>query len=279
MNANQPPTDGVVVDEHRQPRSARPRVLVTNDDGIEAPGLRTLAARLAADFEVIVVAPQADMSGSGTALGRFDPRAGVALTEVAVEGVDAAYSVDGPPGLAVVAAGLGAFGSRPDLVVSGVNAGINTGHSVIHSGTVGAALTARTLGSHGLAVSVDESDPWHWDTAIAIARSAVDWVLNHTGPRVVLNVNAPAVPLAAVRGIRWADLDEFGHLRVAIADIPGSRLEFEVRGSASGLDPASDTALVFDGFATLTLLSPVEPMPYPPVEPHDIWTPPGVGVS
>lgn len=279
MNGVEPTTPEVVIDERPLPPAARPRILVTNDDGIDAPGLRRLAARLAADFEVIVVAPKGDMSGSGTALGRFDPRAGVALTEVELEGVAAAFSVDGPPGLAVVAAGLGAFGSRPDVVVSGVNAGINTGHSVIHSGTVGAALTARTLGSHGLAISVDESEPWHWDTAVTIARSALDWVLDHSGPRIVLNVNAPALPLSEVRGIRWADLDEFGHLRVAIADIPGSRLEFDVRGSTLGLDPVSDTALVYDGYATLTLLSPVEPMPYPPIEPHDIWSPSDLGAG
>jgi 5'-nucleotidase len=272
---SQPTVDSqpVVVDQRPSPPSTPARIVVTNDDGIESPGLRRLAARLAADFEVLVVAPNRDMSGSGTALGRFDPRAGVELTQVDVPGVATAYTVDGPPGLAVVAVGLGAFGRRPDLVVSGVNAGINTGHSVIHSGTVGAALTARTLGSHGLAVSVAESDPWQWDTAVEIARSAVDWVLSNAGSRVVLNLNVPAAELDDVRGIRWADLDEFGHLQVATADIPGSRLQFEVRGSASGLDPATDTALCLEGYATITLLAPVEPQPFPPIEATDIWRP------
>ena len=191
-----------------------------------------------------------DHAGAGDRRGGCVRFARVELTELEVDGVEAAYSVDGPPGLAVVAAALGAFGSKPDLVVFGVNAGINRGQSVVHSGTVGAALTARTVGSHGLAVSVDASDPWHWETAIAIALSAVDWVLGHASPRAVLNLTAPALPLSEVRGIRWADLDESGHLRVAVADLPGSRLEYDVRGSASGLYTASDTALCFDGYAT-----------------------------
>lgn len=266
----------VVVDARVAGRPAHARILVTNDDGIDSPGIRRLAKALADEFEVLVVAPSTDMSGSGTALGRFDPQVGVELTEVRLEGVDVAYHVDGPPGLAVLAASLGAFGRRPDLVVSGVNAGMNTGHSVIHSGTVGAALTARSLGSHGLAVSLDGPSPdgWHWDTAVEIARSAVDWIVQQTGPRIVLNLNVPGGPLADVRGIKWADLDEFGHLRVAIADSAASRLQFEVRGSAAGLDPACDTAFCLDGYATMTLLSPVEPEAFPPFEPTRVWSPP-----
>ena len=269
--------ESVVVEERAVPRPPVFRVLVTNDDGLSSPGIRGLAARLAAEFEVILVAPRHDMSGSGTALGRFDPRAGVELTSVELAGVGEAYSVDGPPGLAVLAAGLGAFGRRPDLVVSGVNAGLNTGHSVVHSGTVGAALTARTLGSHGLAVSLAESDPWHWESAFEVAISAVRWILESRRRLTVVNLNVPSRDLDEIVGVRWADLDAFGHLQVAVADIPGSRLSFQVRGSSSGIDPVSDTAMCLSGYVTATLLSPVEPEPYPPVDPTDIWRPPIAG--
>jgi 5'-nucleotidase len=271
--------DRVVVDEQLQAPPVDPLLLITNDDGIDAPGLRGLARRLAEDFDVLVVAPGSDMSGTGTALGRLDSSAGVEMRRVDLDGVEDAFTIDGPPGLAVVSAARGAFGPKPDLVVSGVNAGMNTGHSVIHSGTVGAALTARTLGIHGLAVSLAASDPWHWDTAFAVARSAADWVLSHVGPRIVLNLNLPGLPLSEVKGIRWADLDEFGYLRVATADIPGERIEFELTGSAAGLDPASDTALCFDGFATVTLLSAVHPLPFPPADPTEIWFPSSLHAS
>ena len=231
-----------------------------------------MAQCLSEDFDTLVVAPAWDMSGSGTGIGHFDPAKGVALTKVDRSDITA-YTVEGPPGLAVLAGMLGAFGPPPDLVVSGVNAGMNTGHSVIHSGTVGAALTARTMGADGLAVSLAQSDPWHWDSAVTVARSAVNWVLARRGPKVVLNVNVPARPLVDLRGVRWADLDDFGHIRVAIADVPGEKLEFEVRGSGAGLDQATDTALCLEGNVTLTLLSTISPAPFPPEEPTAVWAP------
>jgi 5'-nucleotidase len=245
---------------------------VTNDDGIDSPGIELLARSLTMDFETVVVAPAWDMSGSGTGIGQFDPIKGVALTKVARDDLRT-YTVEGPPGLAVLAAMLGAFGPPPDLVVSGINAGMNTGHSVIHSGTAGAALTARTLGAHGLAVSLAQSEPWHWETAVTVARAAVDWVLARQGPKVVLNLNVPGRPLSEVRGIHWADLDEFGHIRVAMANVPGEKLEFEVRGSGSGLDPASDTALCLAGNVTLTMLSTISPAPFPSEEATEVWDP------
>lgn len=271
LRSNPHPSE-IVVDEPSVSSVHDPRILVTNDDGIESPGLLKLASRLAKDFEVVVVAPAEDMSGTGTALGRFDPKVGVELTQTTLDGIQEAYTVDGPPGLAVLAASLGAFGDPPDLVVSGINAGLNTGHSIIHSGTVGAALTARTLGSSGLAVSLQQSDEWQWDTAVDVARSAVDWVIKRSGRRFVLNINVPGLPLDDVRGIHWADLDEFGHIRVATADVPARRLEFGVRGAASALDPACDTALCQQGHVTATLLSTVEPLPFPPEEPTSIWS-------
>jgi 5'-nucleotidase len=245
---------------------------VTNDDGIGSPGISALAGRLASDFEVIVVAPREDMSGTGTALGRFDPDAGVEMTKHDLAGVDEAYAVDGPPGLAVLSSALGAFGRKPDMVVSGINAGLNTGHSVIHSGTVGAALTARSLGMCGLAVSLDRSDPWHWETAAEIATSAVVW-LARRGGGAVLNVNVPGRQLSDVRGTTWADLDSFGHIRLATANVPGEMLEFTVRSSTTGEDPRSDTALCRAGYVTITLLESIEPAPAPSHPATDVWSP------
>src|SRR5690606_32839603 len=121
-----------------------PCLLLTNDDGIESIGLQELARRLAKRYDVLVVAPEDQRSGAGTGIGFFDPIGGVTVEPVGLDDIPA-YSIAGPPGLAVMASMLGAFGDPPDLVVSGINAGINTGHSVIHSGTVGAVLTARTF--------------------------------------------------------------------------------------------------------------------------------------
>jgi 5'-nucleotidase len=238
-------------------------LLLTNDDGIESSGLRLLAQNLVKRYDLVVVAPREDRSGSGTGIGRFDPAKGVGLSSAKLEGVDA-YTIDGPPGLAVMAGALGAFGRVPDLIVSGINAGMNTGHSVIHSGTVGAALTARTFGASGLAVSLRPSDPWQWDTAIQVAEGVVDWLLSRTGMRMVLNVNVPAVPINHLRGVTWAKLDEFGYFRLATVNSAGERLQFEVAATDSGRRADSDTARCFDDFVTVTPLTAVETNEIPP---------------
>jgi 5'-nucleotidase len=232
-----------------------PWILVTNDDGVDSPGIMTLAERLAHRHRVVVVAPSVDRSGAGTGIGRFDPHTGVDLTLVS-DGDPVVYSIEGPPGLAVMAAALGAFGGSPRMVVSGINAGINTGHSVIHSGTVGGALTARTFGSHGLAVSIQRSDPWHWDTAAELAAEVTEWMLARSGSPMALNLNVPARPLDGVRGVRWAGLASFGYFQVAVRS-PG-RLEFEVSATAEQLTPGSDSALIAEGFAALTALGDLE---------------------
>jgi 5'-nucleotidase len=266
----------VVVEEGKDVEpSALPRVLLTNDDGIESPGLRLLAERLHQSYQLVVAAPARDMSGSGTGIGRFDNTKGIELRRASWNGIEA-YTVDGPPGLAVMAAALGAFGPKPALVVSGINAGLNTGHSVIHSGTVGAVLTARTFGSHGLAVSLAYSDPWHWESAVASASEAAEWVLGRRGRPLVLNVNVPGLPATEILGTRWAELDEFGYFRVAMADHEEQILQFElsdrtrgqveVGGSEAGRNPLTDTALCQAGYVTITALTTVEPAGRPEVE-------------
>jgi 5'-nucleotidase len=134
------------------------KVLVTNDDGVGSPGLHALAGALVDDgHDVVVVAPDVDFSGSGAAIGRVHADEQIDAERVELPGLAGvpAYAVDGPPGLCVLTARLGGFGAPPDIVVSGINPGCNTGRAVLHSGTVGAALTAANFGVRGLAVSID----------------------------------------------------------------------------------------------------------------------------
>src|SRR4051794_15189612 len=100
-----------------------------------------------AGHDVFVVAPCSEQSGAGTGLGRM--AAGESLRSQEHGDVDGIRSIalDGPPALCVLAALEGAFGRRPDVVVSGINHGPNLGYAVLHSGTVGAALTARMAGA------------------------------------------------------------------------------------------------------------------------------------
>lgn len=256
-----------------------PRLLLTNDDGIDSPGLRALARALAPEHDVVVAAPTTDVSGAGTSMGALDAAEPTRLHRQDLDGIEA-YGLEGPPGLAVLAASLGAFGQRPDLVISGPNAGLNTGSSIIHSGTVGAALTGRTFGSKAIAVSLAPGDRWYWETAAAIAVPLVAWVLGRDEP-TILNVNVPAVPPERIAGVRWAKIDGFGHFSVATQGRGGTVLDLDVRDRTSGTDPDSDTALCLSGHVTLTLLTHLAAEPAPSdVDPGEVVplpTPPRAG--
>ena len=232
------------------------RVLVTNDDGVRAPGLLPLAqAVVAAGHDVVVAAPQEDMSGSSAAIGRMHADESIDVEPVELEGLEGvpAYGVDGPPALAVLAARLGGFGEPPGVVVSGINPGPNTGRAVLHSGTVGAALTGANFGVSGLAVSMGVGDVYRWETAAALAVPALDWLLQQP-PKTVLNLNVPNLPLSEVRGVRPATLAPFGTVRAALVESQGGGLQMELAEHGLELPADSDTALVRDGYAAATVL-------------------------
>lgn len=249
------------------------RILLTNDDGIDAEGLhvlaRTFAAGLAdAGHEIVVVAPDRDWSGAGAALGTLRPDVLVEARAVDVPGLDApAFAVGGPPGMCVLSARLEAFGPPPDLVVSGVNIGLNTGRAILHSGTVGAALTAQNFGCSGLAVSVQSAVP-RFDTAAEIALELLPLLLA-APERSVLNLNVPGLPRDEVRGVRWATLAPFGEVRAAVASTTDSHLQFELRLNEVEFDDDSDEGLVRDGYAAVTALVGIAEA-WPPDEPEDL---------
>jgi 5'-nucleotidase len=171
----------------------RPRILVTNDDGVRAAGLAALAAALTAVGEVAVVAPETEQSGVAHALSLRHPL-------LVREERPGWYAVEGTPTDCVNLAFLHLLGAPPDLVVSGINNGYNLADDILYSGTVAAALEARTLGAPSFAVSVDfhaaESDGLR---AAAVAARIARVVLERGLPAdAVLNVNVPPAP-AGVR--------------------------------------------------------------------------------
>ena len=194
------------------------RILVTNDDGVDSVGLHVLARRLGKLADVVVVAPDKEYSGFGAALGTLHllrPE----VHRIELDGVDEAWAVTGPPALCVYFARMGAFGAF-DIVVSGINPGVNTGRAVYHSGTVGAVLTARNGGRSGIAVSqnVDgygiEGQAWdemlrdmRWDTAAEVAAVAAEGLLADL-PEVpaVINLNVPNCEVDEIAGWRHAQV-------------------------------------------------------------------------
>jgi 5'-nucleotidase len=216
---------------------------------------------------VIVAAPASDASGSGAALGVFHADSHIDVKRMDIPDCDApAWAVAGPPGLCVLAARLGAFGDPPEIVVSGINAGLNTGRAILHSGTVGAALTAQNFGAKGLAVSVEAVTPWRFDTAATVALEVLDQLIE-APPRSVLNLNVPAVSRSDLMGLRWARLAAFGAVRAAIGEVEADgRLQIELRATDETLPDDTDTALCEAGFAALTSIVGIAES-WPPDEP------------
>jgi len=232
------------------------KIVVTNDDGIDAPGIQALAERcLSLGHEPMVVAPSEDMSGAAAAIGKVRADQRIVTRRVTLSRCPdvPAHAISGPPGLAAMAACLGAFGRPPDAVLSGINSGPNTGHAILHSGTVGAALTAASFGVSALAVSIEVSDPMRWTTACALVEPSLDR-LCAAPAGTVLNLNVPAVPLDPLPELRWARLDRFGSVRVAVGGTWEESLQMEYRSTGIELDPDSDTALLEQGFATVTAI-------------------------
>jgi 5'/3'-nucleotidase len=205
------------------------RILVTNDDGVRAPGLAAVTRALAdwaeADVgdgpgpphEIIVVAPSSNYSGASAAVGSVTDGMTITYQRAIVDGAEEveAYGLDASPALSVIAGALGAVGPKPDLVVSGINHGVNVGRSVLHSGTVGAALTASQLGISALAVSLRAGpEPQPWDSAAQLAVALIPTLVD-APQRSVLNLNVPALPLAEIRGVRWARVSGAGLITAA----------------------------------------------------------------
>jgi 5'-nucleotidase len=203
--------------------------------------------------DVVVAAPHTDMTGYGAALGSFSSEGGIDVAPVELDGLDGVpcFEVTGPPALCVMAARLGGFGDPPDIVVSGINPGHNTGRATLHSGTVGAILTGGNFGVSGLAVSTGVGDEIHWDTAGELAIGALEWLVTQPA-KTLLNLNVPNTPLDEVKGVRWARLAPFGTVRAQL--LPGSsgRLQMELREHGEKLPEDSDTMLVLEGYAAIS---------------------------
>ncbi|MCY3622874.1 MAG: 5'/3'-nucleotidase SurE [Gammaproteobacteria bacterium] len=232
------------------------RILVTNDDGMDAPGIQELARQIErAGYEVVVVAPDHNASGTGASLGAMGPGDPVQVSMRRIDGFEGqGYALSAPPALCVMAGNLEAFGPRPDAVVSGINAGLNTGRSALHSGTVGGALAGQNFGFRSMAVSLDrDGDRWHWGAAAEIAVTLLPHVLE--GPsRLALNLNVPGRPRAEIRGIRWTRLATFGSVRAALAKTEEDRLHFELQRTGYVPEEGTDLAAVRAGYAAITSL-------------------------
>jgi len=230
-------------------------ILLTNDDGIQSPGLALLRRVLDPLGEVVTYAP--GVNQSAVARGMTTDRA-LRARHTCFGGSFEGYAVDGTPVDCVRLAMLGLRAPAPEWVVAGVNLGGNMGDDVTYSGTVGAALEAALRGVPAVAVSVESSSPGHLDEAEELLRGIIALALERgLPPRTVLNVNLPDRPLVAMRGVRLARLGGAScHDRVFVAGEDGGRSEFRIVGARSPGPSRSQTDLeaVADGYVALTPL-------------------------
>jgi 5'-nucleotidase len=230
------------------------RALITNDDGIDSPGIRILAqVAVAAGLDVTIAAPDGERSGTSAMMSGVEAGGRLVAEERKLDGLEdvPTLAVRATPAMIAFVAVHGGFGGRPDIVLAGINRGPNLGRAILHSGTVGAALTAASAGINAMAFSLARDASVHWDTAGTVSARALDWYLPRAVPAVVINVNVPDRPAGEVHGLRAARLEAYGAAKVTVGDLH----EGHVPVTFAQLDQGtadSDWTLVRDGWATVT---------------------------
>ena len=181
------------------------RILVSNDDGIFAPGIKALAETLATEHEVYVVAPDRERSANGHALTLHKPLRAEEITTL--KGVKGAWQVNGTPSDCVKLAVGAMFDFIPDAVISGINRGQNMGTDVMYSGTVSAAMEGTILGIKSMAFSIAGFSDIHYQTAADFALKITrELEKNGLPDKTLLNVNVPAISQEEVKGIKITKL-------------------------------------------------------------------------
>ncbi len=227
-------------------------ILIANDDGLYAPGIRLLSERLAEHCDrVTIVAPDRDRSGASNSLTLDQP--------IRVEQQkDNVYKVFGTPTDCVHVAITGLLDGEPDMVVSGINAGANMGDDVLYSGTVAAAMEGRFLGLPAMAVSLSygREGPSHYESAARAATILMRRLVAEPLPAdTILNVNVPDLPWSEIRGFETTRL---GHRHrsenVIPLEDPRGRTFFWIGppGGEQDNGPGTDFNAVRNGYVSVT---------------------------
>ena len=228
-------------------------ILLSNDDGYQAPGLQALATELASIADIHVVAPDRDRSGASNSLTLDNP--------IRARKADNGFTfVDGTPTDCVHLAITGLLESEPDMVVSGINSGANMGDDVLYSGTVAAAMEGRFLGYPAIAVSMVTGGerPQHYTTAARVTLELVQRVIAGSLPAdTILNVNVPDLPWEQIKGMQATRLGHRHKSEPVVKDHdPRGRPVYWVGpvGSEQDAGPGTDFHAVRSGHVSITPL-------------------------
>jgi 5'-nucleotidase len=229
------------------------KILVTNDDGVRAEGLWTLAKELAKIAQVVVVAPDRERSAVGTAVTLFKPLHAVEA-ESPVEGVKA-WAIDGSPSDCTILALGNLIKDKVDIVVSGINPNLNVGEDVYISGTVGAALQGYFRGLPALAVSAPPDSPSGNESAARMAAMLAERIAGHAPQRIFLNLNVPDMVLSTVAGVKITRLARSSHINTIEEGADGHRKQYQmVRRRLANPGENTDIQAVEEGYASITAL-------------------------
>lgn len=249
------------------------KILVTNDDGIEAPGLWALARQLSSIGDIAVFAPAREQSGVGTAIS-LHRSVGLSQVDPAIPGVPA-YAVDGTPGDCVIL-GLAVI-NDVGLVVSGINTGANMGCDVLLSGTVGAALQGYIHGIPSVAVSIQARQDFHFEVAARVAGLLARRVYGDgTGP-ILLNVNVPNLSQSDIKGIEFTRVGRGGFSTAITMGRDGSwdKYKISIGKPFWSADLGTDIHAVENGRISITPLqgelSTAEKNPFPADLPQTLF--------
>ncbi len=227
------------------------KILISNDDGVYAPGLAVLADVVSEMAEISVVAPDRDRSGVSNSLTLNRP---VRLTKMP----NGFVSVDGTPTDCVHVAITGYLDYEPDMVIAGINSGANLGDDVLYSGTVAAATEGRFLGYPALAVSLGGEEHLHYHTAANVVRKLIHHLIKYPLPAdTILNINVPDVPYEQLKGFQVTRLGERHRAKPAIkTQDPRGRTIYWVgpAGSEQNAGPGTDFYAIANGYVSITPL-------------------------
>ena len=225
------------------------RILLSNDDGYRASGLRLLARALEDLADVIVVAPDRNRSGASNSLTLDTP--------LRVERIDSnIYSVNGTPADCVHVAITGLLETEPDMVISGINHGANLGDDVLYSGTVAAAMEGRFLGLPSVAVSLVAEQGHHFDTAVSMVYQIIEGMMDNPLPSdTILNINVPDRSIEEIGGIKVTRLgSRYRSDPVVLARDPKDRPVYWIGPAGKGQDAdlGTDFNAISNGFVSVT---------------------------
>jgi 5'-nucleotidase len=226
-------------------------ILISNDDGYMAEGIRVLADVMRELGDITVVAPDRNRSGASNSLTLENP---LRLNEVE-QGV---YRVEGTPTDCVHLAITGLLEDEPDFVVSGINAGANLGDDVLYSGTVAAAMEGRFLGLPAIAISLTDHNGTHFETAAWVAKRLVSKLKHSKLPAdTILNVNVPDLPIDQITGIESTRLGHRHKAEPVIKEVdPRGRPVYWVgpAGEEQDAGPGTDFDAIRRGAVSVTPL-------------------------